>query len=116
MSHTVRMQAFVQVDLEDIEECIAKEYRHYVKLKSREEPYEVDEDTYERVLAWIAEMNAKREEPKPCPFCGAEASIVKNRRTYYIGCTNSDCLVWANTQICWYATEEEAIAAWNRRA
>lgn len=49
-----------KIDFDDLEECIAKDYRHYVKLKSREEPCEVDGDTYDRVLAWIAEENACR--------------------------------------------------------
>lgn len=112
MSYTIRMNAIVEVDLDDFEECIAKDYRHYVKLRSREEPYEVSEYTYERVLAWIAEANAESNELKPCPFCGGEAHTYRNN-FWWVACerANHGCVTMGA-----FLSEEEAVAAWNGRA
>ena len=112
MSH-IRMNAIVDVDLDDVEECIAKDYKHYVKLRSSEEPYEVSEYTYEKVLAWIAEANAKREGPKTCPFCGGEAHTSYRNNFWWVACERHDhgCVTMGA-----FLSEEEAVAAWNRRA
>lgn len=52
---------------------------------------------------------------KPCPFCGGEATLVKdiyNDQLYnYVICSNDDCN--ANTGRC--DTEDEAITKWNNR-
>ena len=48
-------------------------------------------------------------ELKPCPFCGGNAEIKKYTR-FWVAC--DDCL----TESAAYATKEEAIEAWNRRA
>ena len=52
---------------------------------------------------------------KPCPFCGAEARLVKwetnTEDYYYITCDN-DCCKQAKSSL----TAEKAIAKWNRRA
>lgn len=58
------------------------------------------------------------DELKRCPFCGAEAKTIENEALgwWYIGCSNSSCLMWADTQMVIHTTEAEAIAAWNRRA
>ena len=53
-------------------------------------------------------------ELKPCPFCGEEAIIKKTRDAYSVCCIGSKCKVAAFTD--WFATKEEAAAAWNRRA
>ena len=57
------------------------------------------------------------DELKPCPFCGVEAKTIENKAIgcWYIGCSNSLCLMWADTQMYMHATEAEAICAWNRR-
>lgn len=56
------------------------------------------------------------EELKPCPFCGGKAEVVWMP---YINVEGMGLVVECNH--CWaetgyYATREEAIAAWNRRA
>ena len=53
-------------------------------------------------------------ELKPCPFCGGKARLHEIASTYhvlwrYVMCDN--CLTSNDN----YSTEEEAIAAWNRR-
>lgn len=123
--------ALMEIDFDDLERCIEKDYRYYVKLKSRDEPYEVDENTYERVLAWIAEMNAKREELKPCPFCGSnDLYIITQMIEREAPFDNADdCTVGIFCNTCKqtvtleanedegrdFGTEQRAIAAWNRR-
>lgn len=47
-------------------------------------------------------------ELKPCPFCGGEAHIQKSGN--WIRC--AEC----GAETDYYDIEEEAIAAWNRRA
>jgi len=111
MSH-IRMTAIVEADPDDVEECIAKDYRHYVKLRSREEPFEVTKNTYERALALIAEANAKRDELKRCPFCGGEAHAYMNN-FWWVACekANHGCVTMGA-----FLSKKEAIDAWNRRA
>lgn len=55
------------------------------------------------------------EELKPCPFCGEQPQIfdLKDGR-YIVECVNPDCDVYPYTSI--HYDEQEAIAAWNRRA
>lgn len=54
----------------------------------------------------------------PCPFCGGEASIVDHHNddgSVSVGCANDTCLGFSG--LGWlYATEAEAIEAWNIRA
>jgi len=47
----------------------------------------------------------------PCPFCGGQASWLKNVDEYVPTCDTSGC--WCTIGA--YATKEEAEAAWNRR-
>lgn len=59
------------------------------------------------------------EDLKPCPFCGGKAFSVKhvvdNREPdYYVECGTDGCQMCLGG-LC-YQTEEESIAAWNRRA
>lgn len=112
MDDVLEIRVIEKIDFEDFEECIAKDYRHYVKLKSREEPYEVTKNTYERILAWVADMNAKRYELKPCPFCGGTAHAYKNN-FWWVACerANHGCVTMGA-----FLSEEEAITAWNGRA
>lgn len=54
----------------------------------------------------------------PCPFCGGEAEIIQNDIGLFIGCFYEDCPIGpaTSTYVDGYATEAEAIAAWNTRA
>lgn len=49
---------------------------------------------------------------KPCPFCGGNATTVESDPTgeFFICCESCKAFVGV------YATENEAVAAWNRRA
>ena len=54
------------------------------------------------------------EELKPCPFCGGAATVKRNSYgSYYAVCNSDDCLCVAMTIV--FATEFEAVTAWNRR-
>ena len=112
MCDKLKICVIKEIDFDDFEECIAKDYRHYVKLKSREEPYEVSDFTYREMLKWIAKVNAKRKEPKSCPFCGGTAHAYKNN-FWWVACerANHGCVTMGA-----FLSEEEAITAWNRRA
>lgn len=61
------------------------------------------------------ESKPKEPELKPCPFCGGNAGFINNgERTWSIGCYTSNCYMWGSRG--WYASKEEAVKAWNRRA
>lgn len=57
---------------------------------------------------------------KPCPFCGGPAHVVEVANggmvvAYSVSCDNiGGCI--AGEPMRYYATEAEAIEAWNRRA
>lgn len=54
---------------------------------------------------------------KPCPFCGGEASVIgkPHETKFCVGCGDDTCLGFSG--LGWlYGTEEDAAAAWNRRA
>jgi Lar family restriction alleviation protein len=55
---------------------------------------------------------------KPCPFCGGKAEIsmflYHGEERYYAECSNYTCTVKPRT-ITTFKTEEEVIAAWNKR-
>ena len=56
------------------------------------------------------------EELKPCPFCGGEAKVMRDKciEVYFVGCSNDKCLGFS--ALGWtYETAEEAIKAWNNR-
>jgi hypothetical protein len=60
-------------------------------------------------------------ELKSCPFCGSESAIAYHinsrppyREAYIPYCLNDECFMNMN-EFC-FATEEEAVEAWNRRA
>lgn len=55
-----------------------------------------------------------KEELKPCPFCGGEATTYKAEGWHYVSCVNDDCIASVSMQS--FSSEEEAIDAWNRRA
>lgn len=54
----------------------------------------------------------------PCPFCGGQAECIRNDIGVFVGCFNEDCPIGpaTSTYVDGYATEAEAIAAWNSRA
>lgn len=57
------------------------------------------------------------DELRPCPFCGGEARVVgkPHEAVFCVGCGDDTCLGFSG--LGWlYGTEEEAAAAWNRRA
>ena len=55
---------------------------------------------------------------KPCPFCGGEAELVCNDIGVFVGCFHENCPIGpqTSTYLDGYATEAEAVAAWNARA
>lgn len=73
--------------------------------------------TPEQAIA--ATLGSEREKAlKPCPFCGGEADISDEGigtepERYWAYCSNPACFVEGTAA---YATEAEAIAAWNSRA
>lgn len=56
---------------------------------------------------------------KSCPYCGGVANVLcdkndESERPYYVGCNNDSCLGFSG--LGWtYATQEEAVKAWNTR-
>ena len=51
---------------------------------------------------------------RPCPFCGAEAEIVRNGSgSYFVRCADKQCA--AKTRL-YHENENGARLAWNRRA
>lgn len=63
-------------------------------------------------FAWL-DLEYK-EELRPCPFCGDEAVIFSvEEGVYCVSCTSDSCIANVATQT--FSSEEEAIAAWNRR-
>lgn len=52
------------------------------------------------------------DDPRPCPFCGAEATIEDGKDWAHVRCINRDC---AGTTTRMFSTREEAIEAWNKR-
>ena len=50
----------------------------------------------------------------PCPFCGGEARMLGTKERWFNpACSNAECgCEWTDS----YATEAEAVAAWNARA
>lgn len=53
------------------------------------------------------------EELKPCPFCGSKAITYQVEGQHYVSCENADCIVCVDMNS--FASEDDAIAAWNRR-
>ena len=54
------------------------------------------------------------EQLKKCPFCGAEAEIVRNGSgSYFVRCTNKQCA--AKTRL-YHENETGARMAWNKRS
>ena len=55
---------------------------------------------------------------RECPFCGGEAELVCNDIGVFVGCFHENCPIGpqTSTYLDGYATEAEAIAAWNARA
>ena len=62
-----------------------------------------------KVAALEKEVEAEKEEIKPCPFCGAPAQIVELSGRYAVECTKH-C---ASTRI--FKDKETPTEAWNRR-
>ena len=50
----------------------------------------------------------------PCPFCGAEAKLLSLSGAFRVVDTNYKCPIQPSEK--WFATEEEAVSAWNRRS
>lgn len=63
-------------------------------------------------------------ELKPCPFCGGEVEIVKDKRwpkwldhgidAWHVECKNSDCVIY-QVDNNYYRQRKEAVEMWNRR-
>lgn len=59
------------------------------------------------------------DELKQCPFCGGEAETYhsdnpdSNIQYWGVDCKSDECIT--HTMIADYATEKDAVAAWNRR-
>lgn len=54
-------------------------------------------------------------ELKPCPFCGGSAVLLPHRFSDGFVCCGIVCRVCSARTSHFYATEKEAIEAWNRR-
>jgi len=124
MRERLKIQVFTEIDFSDFERAI-DDGRKYVKLKSRDEPYEVDEDTYKNVLKLIEDMNVRHDKLKPCPWCGSKSARLGYDKIFdewfrycpnccargpvFHQCHRSDATSKAEA-------EAETIAAWNRRA
>ena len=54
---------------------------------------------------------------KKCPFCGAEARIIRTNYHVYISCSNHQIVDNSNYHVIEVSadTEDEAIAKWNNR-
>ena len=75
--------------------------------------------------ATSTELEPTRTTLLPCPFCGADAELLDARKflvvskfsyifPYSVKCSNKKCGVKPYAE--YSSTEQEAIAAWNRRA
>ena len=62
------------------------------------------------LLQWLA-LEAEKEKPLPCPFCGEDGGITELKeggfRAFCWKCLSASSV---------YSTKADAIAAWNRRA
>ena len=91
----------------------------YKTVAEREKAYKNHMNTalnnHENVLPpfeWLAQ-EAPAEEPLPCPFCGSNAITFIAQEMFYVSCVNEDCI--ASVPMNSFSSEEDAIAAWNRR-
>lgn len=66
----------------------------------------------ECALKWL-DLNVE-EMIETCPFCGTEARLISGTEDHYVVCRNDDCAAALVARS--FSSEEEAIAAWNRRA
>lgn len=64
------------------------------------------------------DLQANSNALRVCPFCGGEAELVSNDIGVFVGCFHDNCPIGpqTSTYLDGYATEAEAIAAWNTRA
>jgi hypothetical protein len=70
---------------------------------------------------WIQSVeelkDALVEEPLPCPWCGTNGVTLKadygSGSEFMVRCANDGCVPFPSTKF--FDTEEEAIAAWNKR-
>lgn len=53
-------------------------------------------------------------QPLPCPFCGKFPLIEKDGSGFIIYCDNDYCVI-GGTDFAWFATQDRAIEAWNKR-
>jgi Lar family restriction alleviation protein len=83
-----------------------EEYRNYRAYCKKQNLFILDE------FDWL-ELEHKME-LKPCPFCGGEATTFKAEERHYVSCVNDDCIASVAMQS--FSSEDEAVAAWNRRA
>lgn len=61
-------------------------------------------------------VTTSEQEVKPCPFCGGSAVITDVRESHHsfkVGCYSDTC--W-QPGTGYFDTEQEAIAAWNKRS
>lgn len=63
---------------------------------------------------YLTYTRAFKEDLKPCPFCGSEASVHSGTEDHYVLCRNDDCVAALVARS--FSSREEAIAAWNKRA
>lgn len=63
------------------------------------------------------------EELKPCPFCGGSSyvetchsQISGLQNCHYASCLDGDCVAFITVPYSTWATQRQAIAAWNTRA
>jgi Lar family restriction alleviation protein len=63
-------------------------------------------------FVWL-ELEYKEVELKPCPFCGSKAKLHSNADRHVILCSKEDCHAAFVARS--FESEEDAIAAWNKR-
>lgn len=118
MGDKLKIRVIEEIDFDDYEGCVAKDREYYVKLRSREVPYRVDEGTYSRVLGWADELKAATEELATCHVCGQVPEIDNwyGKHAVKHKCPDSSGVDISTGYFCMKMYAIKAWNEWNRRA